>query len=60
MDVFKKEAAKELRDLKPPPQERAKAYGTLSAVKKEITWSLPGSMPDNMALGVRRSWPCLC
>ena len=26
----------------------------------ELTWLLPGSKTDHMALGVHRSWPCLC
>jgi len=26
----------------------------------EISWLLPGSKSDHMALGVTRSWPCLC
>ena len=26
----------------------------------EISWNLPGSKSDHMALGVTRSWPCLC
>ena len=33
---------------------------TLSESDQEITWLLPGSKSDHMALGVRRSWPCLC
>ena len=26
----------------------------------EVSWNLPGSKSDHMALGVSRSWPCLC
>ena len=26
----------------------------------EVTWNLPGSKSDHMALGVSRTWPCLC
>ena len=26
----------------------------------EVTWRLPGSKTDHMALGVLRSWACLC
>ena len=33
---------------------------TLSTDKKEVTWKLPASKSDHMALGVSRSWPCLC
>lgn len=27
---------------------------------KELTWNLPGSKSDHKALGVRRTWPCIC
>ena len=27
---------------------------------KEITWNLPGSKSDHKALGVKRTWPCIC
>ena len=26
----------------------------------ELTWLLPSSKSDHLALGVRRSWPCVC
>jgi len=28
--------------------------------KLEVSWNLPGSKSDHLALGVSRSWPCLC
>jgi hypothetical protein len=27
---------------------------------KELTWNLPGSKSDHRALGVKRTWPCIC
>ena len=27
---------------------------------KEVTWNLPGSKSDHKALGVKRTWPCIC
>ena len=27
---------------------------------QELTWLLPGSKTDHKALGVRRTWPCIC
>ena len=27
---------------------------------KEFTWLLPGSKSDHLALGVSRTWPCIC
>ena len=32
----------------------------LSAVSMEITWRLPSSKSDHLALGVRRTLPCFC
>ena len=26
----------------------------------ELTWNLPGSKSDHKALGVKRTWPCIC
>ena len=26
----------------------------------EVTWLLPGSKSDHLALGVSRTWPCIC
>ena len=33
---------------------------TFDSEAMEITWLLPGPKSDHMALGVQRSWPCLC
>ena len=33
---------------------------TLNYETSELAWNLPASKSDHMALGVSRSWPCLC
>ena len=32
----------------------------ISVADKELTWHLPGSKTDHMALGVERTLPCFC
>ena len=32
----------------------------LDNINEELRWHLPASKSDHLALGVTRSWPCIC